>query len=133
MYGMRLSVKVVGSVSLLVATGCDTPNDVAAPPATSATPSAAPRTTGAPSAVAPPPPATTPPPAAAPDTVIAQHVLVIYSGAKRAPKTITRTKSEARSRAREALAKIVGGAAFEDIVKDYSDDAGSVGRMGSVG
>jgi parvulin-like peptidyl-prolyl isomerase len=29
--------------------------------------------------------------------------------------------------------KIRGGATFEDMVKAYSDDAGSVDRMGSVG
>jgi NIMA-interacting peptidyl-prolyl cis-trans isomerase 1 len=46
---------------------------------------------------------------------------------------VTRTKSEARARAEEALKKIHSGTPFEDVVKDYSDDAGSADRMGSVG
>lgn len=90
---------------------------------------------------APAPPTTTSPGTApgaaadlpAPDTIIAQHVLVIYKGAKRAPKDVTRTKAQARARAEEALSKIRSGTAFEDVVKTYSDDAGSVDRMGSLG
>jgi parvulin-like peptidyl-prolyl isomerase len=58
---------------------------------------------------------------------------VVYSGAKRAPKGVTRTKAQAKARAEEALAKVKSGVPFEDVVKDYSDDAGSVDRMGSVG
>jgi parvulin-like peptidyl-prolyl isomerase len=68
-----------------------------------------------------------------PETVIAQHILCAYRSAKRAPSGVTRTKAEARARAAEALGKIRGGTAFEDIVKGYSDDAGSLDRMGSVG
>ena len=73
--------------------------------------------------------ANTPPP----DTIIAQHVLVAYKGASRAPKGVTRSKVDAKARAQEALAKIKAGAAFEDVVKQYSDDTGSLDRMGSVG
>jgi NIMA-interacting peptidyl-prolyl cis-trans isomerase 1 len=98
------------------------------PPTTASTP---------PPAAAPPPtPAAAPTPAAPPappDTVIAQHILCCYKGARRAPKAVTRTKADARGRAQEALAKVRAGAAFEDVVKQYSDDAGSVDRMGSVG
>jgi hypothetical protein len=68
-----------------------------------------------------------------PETVIAQHILCAYKSAKRAPSGVTRTKAEARARATEALGKIRGGTSFEDIVKGYSDDAGSLDRMGSVG
>lgn len=60
-------------------------------------------------------------------------MLVAYKGAKRAPKGVTRSKAEAKARAAEALAKIRGGTPFEDVVKDYSDDTGSVDRMGSLG
>jgi PPIC-type peptidyl-prolyl cis-trans isomerase-like protein len=67
------------------------------------------------------------------DAIIAQHVLVIYKGAKRAPKGVTRDRADAKARAEEALAKIRSGTAFEEIVKAYSDDSGSVDRMGSVG
>jgi hypothetical protein len=88
-------------------------------------------------AVAPSPAATVVASAAsstpAPDAIIAQHILVIYKGAKRAPKGITRSRAEAKARAQEALEKVRGGAPFEDVVKQYSDDAGSVDRMGSVG
>jgi len=44
-----------------------------------------------------------------------------------------RSKGDAKARAGEALAKIRAGTTFEDAVKEYSDDAGSAERMGSVG
>jgi peptidyl-prolyl cis-trans isomerase NIMA-interacting 1 len=72
-------------------------------------------------------------PAPPPDAIIAQHVLVAYKGAKRAPKGVTRSKADAKARAAEALAKIRAGTPFEDVVKEYSDDTGSVERMGSLG
>jgi parvulin-like peptidyl-prolyl isomerase len=68
-----------------------------------------------------------------PDTIIAQHILVAYKTAKRVPKGVTRTKADARARASEALAKIRSGTTFEEAVTQYSDDAGSADRMGSVG
>jgi len=71
--------------------------------------------------------------AATPETIIAQHVLVTYRGAKRATKTVTRTKLEARTRATEALSKLRAGAAFVDVVKAYSDDTSTIDRMGSLG
>jgi parvulin-like peptidyl-prolyl isomerase len=60
-------------------------------------------------------------------------VLVAYKGAKRAPKGVVRTKAEAKARAQEARSKSAAGAAFEDVVKAYSDDTGSADRMGSLG
>src|SRR5258708_1799656 len=118
--------------------GCDRPSadpvassssvEAAAPPDTTAASSAAGATS------APPAQATAPaPPDAAPDTVIAQHLLVAYKTAKHAPKTVTRGKAEAKARAAEALAKIQSGTTFEDAVREYSDDAGSADRLGSVG
>jgi hypothetical protein len=89
-----------------------------------------------PTATATPTPTPTPTPTAPlppPDAIIAQHVLVIYKGARRAPKEVTRGKADAKARAQEALAKIRSGTPFEDVVKAYSDDAGSVDRMGSLG
>jgi hypothetical protein len=77
--------------------------------------------------------ATTTATATAPDTIIAQHVLVAYKGAKRMPKGVVRSKGEAKARAEEALAKVRAGTAFEEVVKAYSDDTGSADRMGSVG
>jgi hypothetical protein len=70
---------------------------------------------------------------APPDTIIAQHLLVAYKGAKRAPKGVTRSKTEAKARAQEALTKVRSGAPFEDVVKQYSDDQGSAERLGSLG
>jgi NIMA-interacting peptidyl-prolyl cis-trans isomerase 1 len=96
--------------------------------ASSAPPTAAPPESAGAEAAAPAATAT-----AAPDAIIAQHILVAYKSAKRAPKGVTRSKAEAKARAAEALAKIKAGTPFEDAVKEYSDDAGSAERLGSVG
>jgi parvulin-like peptidyl-prolyl isomerase len=69
----------------------------------------------------------------APDTIIAQHILVAYKTAKRVPKGVVRSKSDAKMRAAEALGEIRGGMTFEDAVGKYSDDTGSADRLGSVG
>jgi len=68
-----------------------------------------------------------------PETIVAQHILVGYKGVKRVSKTITRTKAEAKARAAEVLAKLRAGAEFEDMVKEYSDDPGSIERQGLLG
>jgi NIMA-interacting peptidyl-prolyl cis-trans isomerase 1 len=120
-------------MTVAVASGCDQPS--ASPPA------AASASAPAPSEAPPPPPpaadtgaaAASASAAPAPDAIIAQHILVAYKGAKRVPKGIVRTKAEAKARAAEALAKIRAGLPFEDAVTQYSDDAGSVDRLGSVG
>jgi peptidyl-prolyl cis-trans isomerase NIMA-interacting 1 len=118
----------------LVASGCDGPSANPAPASSSSPPAAsspaarAAAPIGTPETVAASPSA---PPA--PDTIIAQHILVAYAGAKRAPKGTTRSKADAKARASEALARIRSGTTFEDAVSQYSDDAGSVERMGSVG
>jgi hypothetical protein len=131
---MRGSVVVLGLSMLVGVSGCDKGSGDAAPGASAASasasatpppaPSSAPSASAAPSATAA---------ASAPDAIIAQHILVIYKGAKRAPKTITRSKADARARAADALAKIRAGATFDDLVKEYSDDAGSVDNRGSLG
>jgi hypothetical protein len=72
-------------------------------------------------------------PLAPPESIIAQHILCAYKGAKRAPKGVTRSKADAKARAQEALAKVRAAMPFEEAVKAYSDDTGSVDRMGSVG
>jgi hypothetical protein len=118
---------------LLLLVACDKPSASSAPTASASAatqaPVAVPSASAAPSAAAPTPTVEAPPP----DAIIAQHVLVAYRGAKRTPKGVTRSKTEAKARAQEALAKIRSGSPFEDVVKQYSDDAGSVDRMGSVG
>lgn len=80
-----------------------------------------------------PAPSSTNAESAPPETIIAQHVLIAYRGAKRTPKGVTRSKTEAKARALEALGKIRGGTPFEEVVRTYSDDQGSVDRMGSLG
>ncbi len=63
----------------------------------------------------------------------AKHLLVMYKGSMRAPENITRTKDEAKARAEEALKKARGGAKFEDLVKEYSDEPGAGQRGGDLG
>jgi parvulin-like peptidyl-prolyl isomerase len=125
---MILVAAALGMAALGMA-ACDTQADksAAATTASAAQPAASPAPSATPS-VAPAASAEV-----APDTIIAQHILVAYAAAKRAPKGVTRSKADAKARAAEALAKIKGGAPFEDVVKEYSDDAGSADRMGSVG
>jgi parvulin-like peptidyl-prolyl isomerase len=117
-------------LSALVLLACDE-----APPPAPPAPSAQPPATAA----APPPPAAAPStaapaaPEAPPESITAQHILVAYRGAKGAPKKVSRTKAEAQKRAEEALAKAKAGENFIELVKTYSDDEGTVERLGSVG
>jgi parvulin-like peptidyl-prolyl isomerase len=62
-----------------------------------------------------------------------KHVLVKYAGAKNAAASIKRTREEACLRAIEARDKIRGGADFEVVVKEYSDETGAATRGGSIG
>ncbi len=62
-----------------------------------------------------------------------KHLLVKWSGAKRAPATITRTREEACLRAMEARTKLEKGASFGDVVKEYSDEEGAATREGMLG
>jgi hypothetical protein len=117
---------------LLALAACDQPS-APVPAASSASAAASP----SPPLPQPAPSSTEPAEAAAlaspPDAIIAQHILVAYKGAKRAPKGVRRSKADAKARADEALARVRAGAPFEDAVKDYSDDEGSAERLGSVG
>lgn len=71
-------------------------------------------------------------PSASKDRFAASHVLVSYAGAVGALPTVTRTKDEAKARAAEARARIVGGEAFAEVAKAYSDDS-TGSRGGSLG
>lgn len=68
-----------------------------------------------------------------PDSIIAQHVLIIYKGAKSAPKSVTRSKDEARALAVKVRDEAKAGKAFEGLVTAYSEDPASKDRLGSVG
>ncbi|UQA56251.1 peptidylprolyl isomerase [Polyangium aurulentum] len=99
----------------------------ASPPVASARPSEAPSAEPAP---------TDPAPAATAERQIAgaAHILFAYKGAERAPKTITRSKADAKKRADEAHAKLKDGkATFEELVTQYSDDDISKQANGMIG
>jgi peptidyl-prolyl cis-trans isomerase NIMA-interacting 1 len=68
-----------------------------------------------------------------PASIAAQHVLVAYRGAERAPKTVTRSKADAKKRAEEVAAKAKAGADFTSLVNEYSDDPGAKERLGNLG
>jgi parvulin-like peptidyl-prolyl isomerase len=68
-----------------------------------------------------------------PEKIGVRHVLVKYQGAKNAAATITRSREDACLRALEARDKILGGADFDAIVTEYSDEPGAADRRGSVG
>ena len=131
---------IVAVVGLVLVSACDKSASSADPAASATVPAlagqaepsaAASAATSAPAPVASSTASAAP--AAPPEAIIAQHVLVAYKGAKRAPKGVTRSKADAKARAAETLAKIRAGTPFEDVVKEYSDDTGSIDRMGSLG
>jgi len=69
-----------------------------------------------------------------PPKVTVRHILVKYSGAKNADDSIKRTREEACLRALEARDKLAKeGADFDEMVKEYSDEAGAATRGGLVG
>jgi len=65
----------------------------------------------------------------------ASHILVAYKGAENAPKTVTRSKDDAKKRAEEALKELrKDESKFAELVKKYSDDPiskTSEGRLGN--
>lgn len=68
-----------------------------------------------------------------PSRVGARHLLVKYAGAKRSDESVTRTREQACLRALEARDKARGGADFEALVKEYSEEPGAASRGGSLG
>ena len=67
------------------------------------------------------------------ETIVAQHLLVMYAGSKSAPKSIKRSHDEARARAFEALARVKGGQSFDAVVAAYTDEPGGAQRKGELG
>jgi hypothetical protein len=122
-----LSLLLIGA--LLALAGCDEKS-----PPTGGAPSASVAVSSAPSP-SPPAPAPTPAPSAtaAPTEIAAQHILVAYRGAERAPGGVTRSKAQAKARAAEVDAKAKAGEDFTALVAQYSDDPGAKDRLGSLG
>ncbi|TKC99093.1 peptidylprolyl isomerase [Polyangium fumosum] len=123
-------------VLLFVATACcnagtdsspnAAPSESAAPPLPSA---AAPSAPFASAAEAP-----APAPTATRQIAGAAHILIAWKGAERAPKTVTRTKDEAKKRAGEVLAQVKDGKqTFEELVAKYTDDTVSKAANGAIG
>lgn len=68
-----------------------------------------------------------------PAKITVKHVLVKYAGAKKAAATVTRTREQACERAEEARAKLEKGAAFAEVVAEFSEEPGAATREGSIG
>ncbi|MGK4001818.1 peptidylprolyl isomerase [Sorangium sp. So ce1036] len=71
--------------------------------------------------------------ASQPKEIGAKHLLVMHDGSKSKPEGVRRTREEARARAQEALLKVRGGAGFEQVVAEYSDEPGAAERGGDLG
>ncbi|MCC6644270.1 MAG: peptidylprolyl isomerase [Polyangiaceae bacterium] len=74
-------------------------------------------------------------PAAPPTTIVAQHILIAYRGAKRAQPGVKRSKTEAKKLADDLRMALVGadGDTFTGMVKKHSDDPAAIERLGSTG
>jgi peptidyl-prolyl cis-trans isomerase NIMA-interacting 1 len=71
--------------------------------------------------------------ASQPTQVGARHILIMHNESLAKPETVNRTKPEGRRRAQEVLLKIRGGASFEEMVKEYTDEPGGAERNGDLG
>ena len=141
-FGIASTVALALALALVtIVAACDAPPKPAppAPPETSTglvPPPIATATATAATATATTATATTATPVAsapAPDAVAAQHVLVAYKGAEKAPRGVTRSKADAKKRAEEVSAKAKAGSDFSALVAEYSDDPAAKERQGSVG
>ncbi len=68
-----------------------------------------------------------------PDRVGLKQILVKYAGARNAAASVTRSREDACLRAMEARDKLHGGADFDAVVGEYSEEAGAATRGGSLG
>jgi hypothetical protein len=60
------------------------------------------------------------------------HILISYKGAAKAPKSLTRTKDEAKAFAKELVAKAKKAPDFEALVLQYSDDTSKADNKGRI-
>lgn len=145
--GRKRARAIIAIVSAWLVTGCcasgstDAPAQADAAPAMSAAAVATTPSSAVPTGDQPAPGAEIDRPASAaassaPERQIAgaSHILVAYKGAENAPKTVTRSKDDAKKRAAEALEKLNSKkATFEELVKQYSDDPISKPADGRIG
>ena len=68
-----------------------------------------------------------------PAKVGARHILVMHDDSQSKPEGVKRTRAEAYGRAVQVLRKIRGGANFDELVKEYSDEPGAGDRAGDLG
>lgn len=71
--------------------------------------------------------------ASQPTQIGAKHILVMHDESQSKPPNLKRTRAEALARAKEALLKIRGGASFEELVPEYTDEPGGAQRGGDLG
>lgn len=68
-----------------------------------------------------------------PREISAKHILVMHAESASRPDDVTRSRAEAYARAQQVLRNIRGGADFDQMVKDYSDEPGAQERGGDLG
>ncbi len=68
-----------------------------------------------------------------PKEIGAKHILVMHKDSTSRPDKITRSRGEAYTRAVECLKKIRGGASFDEMAKEYTDEPGGAERLGDLG
>jgi parvulin-like peptidyl-prolyl isomerase len=68
-----------------------------------------------------------------PAEIGAKHILVMHRESQRKPEGVTRTREEAQKRAQECLLKIRGGADFDAVVVECTDEPGAKERSGDLG
>jgi protein-export membrane protein SecD/preprotein translocase SecF subunit len=65
-----------------------------------------------------------------PKQITVRHILIAYKGAQKVNDTITRTEEQAKKLADEILVKLQGGTSFDEMAKQFSDDATSKDKGG---
>ena len=68
-----------------------------------------------------------------PAEIGAKHILVMHAGSDRKPEGVKRSREEARKLAEACLLKIRGGAEFDAVVQQCTDEPGAKDRGGDLG